>query len=115
MGIFTAAKRSPKKTTRATRYAIKASLSLEEYQELQRRCGEYGCTMADLVRGALRLDQPPRERPLLVCAGQLLRAANGYAAATAGNDQQTAMQRGDELRRLAVELIALAVEQGELR
>ncbi|MBX9729946.1 MAG: hypothetical protein K2X59_01345 [Sphingomonas sp.] len=115
MRIFAAAKESPKKNKRASRYAIKASVSQVEYQELQERCGACGCTMADLVRGALRLDQPSRERPLLVCAGQLLRAGNAHAAASAGNDEQTAMERGDELRRLAVELIALAVEQGELR
>lgn len=93
------------------RPSVGAQVTLAEYYELRARWKARGCSQSELVRAELKLDELTPLRPLLVAAGQLIRAGSAHAAAVRRGDWEAAASGLDELNLLAAELIRLATEE----
>lgn len=100
---------------RRTRYSVGAQVTPDEYARLKAAWQLRGCTPSELVRAALKLDETTPMRPLLVAAGQLIRAGNAHAAAAQRGEWKAAAIGVDQLNACAAELIRLAVEERSRR
>ena len=93
------------------RHSVGAQVTRDEYDKLKARWKARGCSPSELVRAALKLDELTPPRPLLVAAGQLIRAGSAHAAAVRRGDWEAAAIGLDQLNSLAAELIRLAAEE----
>jgi hypothetical protein len=98
------------KTEHRTRHSVGAQVTAEEYDRVLAECRLRGCTPSELVRAGLKLDEAPPLRPLLVAAGQLIRAGNAHAAAARRGEWKAAAAGVDQLNAHAAELIRIVVE-----
>lgn len=108
-------RRRSQPAAKRTRFSIGAQVSAAEYQRIEEEWLLRGCSPSDLVRSALRLDNETPHRPLLVAAGQLIRAGNAHAAAMRRGDWNMADRGVEQLTRHAIELIRLAIEEQSAR
>lgn len=98
-----------------TRYSVGAQVTRDEYARLEAEWQLRACSPSELVRAALKLDDMPPMRPLLVAAGQLIRAGNVHAAAARRGEWKAAAIGVDQLNACAAELIRFAVEERSRR
>lgn len=96
---------------RRTRHSVGAQITGEEYARLEAEWRLRGCTSSELVRAALKLDEMPPLRPLLVAAGQLIRAGNAHEAAFRRGEWDAVAAGLDQLNAHAAELIRLAIQE----
>jgi len=107
--------RGPRKASgedkRRIRYSVGAQVTRAEHARLEAEWQLRGCSPSELVRAALGLDESVPLRPLLVAAGQLIRAGNAHAAAARADNWKAAAAGLDQLNAHAAELIRLAVKE----
>lgn len=96
---------------RTKAYTLGITITEEEDKAVEKACTDHGYSRTELVRAALRLDDPIKPRPLLVAAGALVQASHAFAAALERNDLRYAATTLRELEDLTRTMIRLETER----